>query len=124
MLGNQRTVEVALTMTRTRTQAALTRLVELAANIHGELEMVEQLLTEQPAHRSVLAARKRSLEESRDALHGTLRQFDPALDPITIGKSDRWLARHGRAGSSAAVRAYVRSLQCEEMAVELGQTAV
>ncbi len=37
---------MALTMTRTRTQTALTKLVELVANVHGELETVERLLAE------------------------------------------------------------------------------
>lgn len=105
---------MALTMTRTRTQTALTKLVELVANIHGELELVERLLAEQSCRSEVLAARLRQLEASRDALHGTLRQFDPALDPTTIRKSDRWLSRHGRASSVAAVRVYLRSLAVEK----------
>lgn len=101
---------MALTMTRTRTQTALTKLVELVANIHGELEFVQRLLTEQSFPLAAMDARRRQLEATRDALHETLRQFDSAVDPTTIRKSDRWLARHGRAGSGAAVRAYVRSL--------------
>ena len=35
---------MALTMTRTRTQTTLTKLVELVANVHGELAFVEGLL--------------------------------------------------------------------------------
>ena len=35
---------MALTMTRTRTQTTLTKLAELVAHVHGELEFVEGLL--------------------------------------------------------------------------------
>jgi len=40
---------MALTMTRTRTQTALTRLAKLLANLNGEMEFVERLKKELPA---------------------------------------------------------------------------
>lgn len=80
---------MALTMTRTRTQTALTKLVELVANVHGEMELVEPLLAKEVGPSSVLlAARKQQLEASRDALYLTLRQFDPELNPSSVGISD------------------------------------
>lgn len=39
---------MALTMPRARTQTALTKLVQLVANTHGELEFVEPLMTRVP----------------------------------------------------------------------------
>lgn len=103
---------MALTMTRTRTQTALTKLVELVANIHGELEVVEGLLTEWPAHREIFAARLRVLEASRDALYATLQQFDLELNPADIGTAEAWLLDYGRRGSMKAHRRYRESLVC------------
>ena len=70
---------MALTMTRTRTQTALTKLVELVANVHGELETVERLLAEtrvrvaqresgaMPRHESSAIARRPSSAGKRKA---------------------------------------------------------
>src|SRR5574343_148913 len=72
---------MALTMTRTRTQTALTKLVELVANVHGELETVERLLAElrtqvaqressaMPRHESSEIARRPSSAGKRRAAH-------------------------------------------------------
>lgn len=35
---------MALTMTRTRTQTALTKLAEMVANVHGEMAFLDELL--------------------------------------------------------------------------------
>lgn len=72
---------MALTMTRTRTQTALTKLVELVANVHGELETVERLLAElraqvaqressaMPRHESSEIARRPASADKRRAAH-------------------------------------------------------
>ena len=43
-----------------------------------------------------LARRRGELLAMRDALYVTLRQFDPALDPTTIGATEEWLKPFGR----------------------------
>lgn len=101
---------MALTMTRTRTQTALTKLAEVVANIHGELEAIDRLFGEHPSHRAVLSARKQKLESDRDALYLTLKQFDPDLDPTCIGKLDDWLTTYGRRGTKVVYRRYMAKL--------------
>ena len=81
---------MALTMTRTRTQTALTRLAGIVANINGELAFVEQLLKDLPDYHAVLERRKAKLVADRCAFYLTLNQFDPELDPRAIGTSDEW----------------------------------
>lgn len=113
---------MALTMTRTRTQTTLTKLAEMVANVHGELEFVEGLLAQdcpavtgatsaEPESRNVLVARRRILLASRNALYATVRQFDPAIDPGRIGVSEGWRLRFGRRGlgTKALVARYLRS---------------
>lgn len=105
---------MALLMTRTRTQTTLNKLAEMVANVHGEVEFVEGLLT--PDHpvvagttrraldlepRNVLMARRRVLLANRDALYATVRQFDPDIDPGQIGVSEGWRLRFGRRGLGA-----------------------
>ncbi len=77
---------MALTMTRTRTQTALTKLAERVAAVHGELEHLEEVLTkEMPADKRALVEAKRAqLVSDRDALYLTIRQFDPGIDPQEI----------------------------------------
>jgi hypothetical protein len=88
---------MALTMTRTRTQTALTRLATMVANLHGELAFVEgRLLVAQGPVRLGLEARRAQLLVDRDALYATLRQFDAELDPTVIGTADGWLKPYGR----------------------------
>lgn len=78
---------MALTRTRTRTQTALTRLATMVAEVHGELEFVEGLLTKAEAGRAALSeeqvkalqAKKTVLEEKRQALCLTLEQFDARI---------------------------------------------
>lgn len=81
---------MALTMTRTRTQTALTKLVELLARVNGELSFVRELLVEAPAHAEGLQARETVLVTEREALVLTLRQFDPSLDPEEVGCAEDW----------------------------------
>lgn len=119
---------MALTMTRTRTQTTLTKLAELVANVHGELEFLEGLLAgcECGSDSSVggrpqcgalgapgatgeleletrgrLAARRRALLANRDALYATVRQFDPEIDPGRIGVAEGWRLRLGTRNLSA-----------------------
>lgn len=59
---------MALTMTRTRTQTALAKLVEVLAQVNGELAFVRELMAEAPAHYEALQAREAQLERERGAL--------------------------------------------------------
>jgi hypothetical protein len=108
---------MALTMTRTRTQTALTKLVTLIANVHGELAFVDSqaaMLTGTPfkpnrdALLAGIARRREQLKGSRDALYTTIRQFDPELEPASIGSADGWLKPFGR-GATGGKR-YLASL--------------
>lgn len=53
---------MTLTMKRTRTQTVLAKLVEVLANVNGELAFVRELMDEAPAHREALQAREAQLE--------------------------------------------------------------
>lgn len=113
---------MALTMTRTRTQTTLTKLAEMVANVHGELEFLEGLLKAAgtpeatpavtPEVLERMAARRQKLLGDRDALYATIRQFDADIDPERIGCSDGWQGRLGRKGPSnvGLVRNYLTSL--------------
>jgi hypothetical protein len=115
---------MALTMTRTRTQTALTKLVELVANVHGELEKVERLLAESKEvavsgrrgaseaglRAAALERRRQVLLTQRESLHATVGRFDAELDPTCIGSSQEWLKQYGRGGGKAAQVRYLRSL--------------
>lgn len=93
-------------MTRNRTQTTLTKLAERVASVHGELAYVEGRLAAELAAetREGLARRRDELLTLKDALYVTLRQFDPGLDPRTIGATDEWLRPFGR--GRAARRRY------------------
>ncbi|MFO1336867.1 MAG: hypothetical protein U1F53_01300 [Burkholderiaceae bacterium] len=104
---------MALTMTRTRTQKALTKLAERVAAVHGELAYVEGRLDAGDVElreelREGLARRHGELMAMREALYVTLRQFDSALDPTAIGSSDEWLKPFGR--GTAGRRRYEAAL--------------
>lgn len=107
---------MALKMTRTRTQTALTKLAELVANVHGELETVERLLGEAESQAGELAAiraegllrRRQVLHEQRNALYATLKQFDPQLNPADIGATQDWLKQFGQRVGKAALARYMR----------------
>lgn len=76
-----------MALTMTRTQTALTKLVGLVANVHGELELVERLLAEGAGDIEALATRMQQLEVRRNALHATMTQFDPSSDPADIANT-------------------------------------
>ncbi|WP_048438066.1 hypothetical protein [Caenimonas sp. SL110] len=99
---------MALTMTRTRTQTALTSLCRMIANVHGELEFVDWALRFRKQGRKVLEARRLALLGRREALHTTLRVFDPELDPASIGAIQEWLKPYGRKFTLRAVGKYVK----------------
>lgn len=101
---------MALTMTRTRTQTALTKLAERAAAVHGELSYLdERLAGELRAEvREGMARRRAELLAAREALYVTLRQFDPALDPAIIGATQEWLRPFGR--GMAGQKRYITAL--------------
>ncbi len=95
---------MALTLSRTRTQTALTKLATMIANVHGELEFVEGLLetkeispgkslSEKALQR--LEARRLELRANQDALYATIKQFDPKIDPVGIVSLDGWKAKYG-----------------------------
>jgi len=101
---------MALTMTRTRTQTALTKLVELLANLNGELDFVNDLVASADCSTALLE-RQRELLEKQQALKQTLVLFDPTIDPETIGRLDVWRKPY-RARTEKTLRAkYVRGLQ-------------
>lgn len=80
---------MALTMTRTRTQTALTRLVETLANLKGELAFVEEWLAEPGAPAELIHRREVLLEQLR-ALTTTLHLFDPGLDVENVASAEDW----------------------------------
>lgn len=117
---------MALTMTRTRTQATLTKLAEMVANVHGELAFLEGLLAGAapagslaPEVRAWLAARRLKLLADREALYATIRQFDAGIDPAGIGSSEGWRGMLGSRGLSATAfgqrycRAFAVAGACE-----------
>lgn len=89
---------MSLTMTRTRTQTALTRLARKLAEVHDELAFAQALHgeTEDGSSRDALAARIVELDGQRDALYATLIQFDPAINPCEVGRSEGWRKPYGR----------------------------
>jgi hypothetical protein len=119
---------MALTMTRTRTQTALTKLAELVANVHGELAFVEGLLAAEPGARAAgvavhkglapeqlrlqLEERRLKLVGDQGSLYATVRRFDSRLDPASIGVSDDWQRRFGsrRLGAKGLVARYIAKL--------------
>ncbi len=106
---------MALTMTRTRTQTALTKLAQLLADVNGELSFIVETiarplvrLTE--ADHARLRLRREQLGKSRTALYMTIRQFDPTIDPDTIGSSSDWLHTRARTARSRQ-RVYLATLR-------------
>jgi hypothetical protein len=88
-------------MTRNRTQTTLTKLAERVASVHGELAYVEGRLADATPGQSDelregLVRRRDELLTLKDALYLTLRQFDPRLEPTTIGATEEWLKPFGR----------------------------
>lgn len=101
---------MALTMTRTRTQTALTQLAKLVAEVHGELSTVESLIQNHPEHAVALRKRRTELESHRDAFYATIKQFNPELDPTVVGALDGWMRPYGRSGTKTAIARYLKSL--------------
>ena len=102
---------MALTMTRTRTQTTLTKLVTLLANVNGELEFVRELLLADQVHRAELLARASVLAGQRQALCATLRQFDPSIDPGQILAAEHWAAAYRTRSSTRLKLVYVSKLR-------------
>lgn len=93
---------MALTMTRTRTQTALTQLVETLATLKGELAFVETWLGE-PEAPAELVARRQVLLEQLAALMTTLQLFDPELDVSQVAPGEGWRKAY-QARSTAGLR--------------------
>lgn len=98
---------MALTMTRTRTQTALTKLVDLLARVNGELYFIRELQREAPGHREGLVAREAQLLSQRQALMLTIRQFDPELDPEDVGSATDWWPGRRPKTRAGMVRRYL-----------------
>lgn len=86
---------MALTMIRKRTQTALTKVAELLAEVNDELNLCQAVLDQGLVQLSgedeaLLRSRMVTLQHERQALHLTLRQFDPDIDPHCIGTSRCW----------------------------------
>lgn len=103
---------MALTMTRTRTQTALTKLVELLSNVKGELEYVEVLLVAEPQAAQALLARQRVLQGQHDALCATLKQFDAALDPEQVVAGAGWQKAYRARTPKTLLRRYCEQAIC------------
>jgi len=102
---------VALAMTRTRTQTALTHLAKATAAVHGELALLDVLVPLLPDSGEALERRRAHLLTDRAALYLTLRQFDEALDGGDIGRSPDWLKAYGpRNKRRLALAAYLEAL--------------
>lgn len=105
---------MAVARTRTRTQTALTKVVELLAEANGEIQVLEQLLANERdvAVRSRLMARHQELQDDHSAVRSTLEQFDSDLDAERVGTSYKWLKAFGR-GRPALAR-YVQAVLAGE----------
>lgn len=98
---------MALTMTRTRTQTALTKMATLLANLNGELEFVRALLEAEPAHRDALTARETVLQQKREAVMAAIRQFDPNIDPEAVGTAEGWWSGRRPKSQQGRIRLYL-----------------
>ena len=89
---------MALTMTRTRTQTALSRMAQKLAEVNGERAYVQELMDQGALGASAAALRQRAaaLESLRGALLITLHQFDPDIDAQQVGTVDTWRKCYGR----------------------------
>lgn len=104
---------MALTMTRTRTQTALTKMATLLANLNGELEFVRALQETEPTHRDALKIREAVLQQKREAVMVAIRQFDPDIGPEMVGKAEGWRAPYGCRTHSAFVSKYLARPEAE-----------
>lgn len=97
---------MALTMTRTRTQTTLTRLVALLANLNGELAFLDDLLARNPGFAEGLACRWEVLIRDRAAVQVTVSQFDEAIGLEQIGGAAEWARPYGGRRSRSLVSRY------------------
>lgn len=104
---------MALTMTRTRTQTALSKMADLMANINGELEFVRALRAQATAHQEALTARESVLRQKRDAVMAAIRQFDPDIDPELVGPAEAWRAPYKSRSRNALCIRYLERLNDE-----------
>lgn len=105
---------MALTMTRTRTQTALTHMAQKLAEVRGELQFVNYLALELPVEEvevgAALARRRDELAKQEAALVVTLRQFDAGLDTDSVGAVDTWRRGYRARTESGLRRRYLRRL--------------
>jgi hypothetical protein len=100
---------MALTKTRTRTQTTLTRLAQRLAETNDEMALCQNILAScdlTPWIHEAVSARLDALDQDRHALCETIRQFDPELDPETVGRSLNWFRTRCRKPESLR-RAYL-----------------
>ena len=91
---------MAITMTRKRTQTTLVRLVQLLANLNGELEFVQQRTQENAEYVQALLSRQKELAGDHAAVCATIKQFDPDVDCTLVASSNDWMREYRRRGSS------------------------
>lgn len=108
---------MALTMTRTRTQTALTKLAERLSNVKGELQFVEELLALYPGHTDALVGRREQLRVQGDALCVTLRQFDASIDPEQVVPGGGWRKAYRARGTRSLQDRYLEQVTLSSRAI-------
>jgi hypothetical protein len=103
---------MALTMTRTRTQTALTKLVERLSNVKGELDYLEGLLIAEPGAAGALLAWQEVLLSRHGALCATLKQFDDSLDPEQVVAGTGWQKSYRARTPKSLARCYLEGVAC------------
>lgn len=102
---------MALTMTRTRTQTALTKLAERLSNVKGEIQYIEELLVAHPEHAPGLLARQRALQSQHKALCITLSQFDEHLDLDQVVAGAGWRKVYRVRSERSLARQYLAAVR-------------
>lgn len=97
---------MALTMTRTRTQTALTRLAKLLANLNGELAFLDELMATSRETADGLADRRDMLLRDRAAVQVTVNQFNGEIDVEQIGQAAEWARPYGGRRSRSLASRY------------------
>jgi hypothetical protein len=102
---------MALTMTRTRTQAALNKLAEGLAEVNGELEFLAGLSRLRKDRQALADARRAELLRLREAFFVVVRRYDPELEPERIGATYGWMRPYGRKVTARTVGRYFDALR-------------
>jgi hypothetical protein len=106
-MGTLEGANMALTMTRKRTQTTLVRLVRLLANLNGELEFIQQLTQENPDDVEALLSRQKKLADGHAAVCATIKQFDPDVDCTLVASSNDWMRSIAAAAVVSKTNTYI-----------------